>query len=41
MATGVGQTTNQAGEQFTLHAVERRSVTLNARGIEVVVAMQE
>jgi hypothetical protein len=38
---GVGQTIDQEGEQFTLHAVERRSVTFIARGIEVVVAMQE
>jgi hypothetical protein len=35
------QTIDHAGEQFTQHAVERRSVTLIARGIEVVVAMQE
>jgi hypothetical protein len=38
---GVGQTIDQNGEQFTLHAVERQSVTLTARGIEVVVVMQE
>lgn len=37
----VGQAIDQAGEQFTIVSVDRRSVTLNIRGNPMTISMKE